>query len=130
IAALSATQPAAIECPTCGATIPADARRRPRCGEPTTTKETPCPRCHAPVPPGSDACEACGFVLSGSGPSIAPRVACVACGALLPSAWTVCPARGASQTQGASRPDAGEDGASTPLLKDCSPYLFEVKSCR
>src|SRR6266508_5054144 len=127
MAALSKVGPADVECPTCSATIPASVRRCPRCGEPATTKATPCPHCQAPVPPGSDACEACGFVLSGIGPSVAPRIACVACGALLPSDWTVCPACGASQTQGASRPEAG-DADATPLLKDSSTYLIEEKT--
>jgi len=128
IAALSATQPVAIECPMCGGTIHADARRCPRCGEPTTTKAAPCPRCHASVPPGSDACEACGFVLSGGEPSPAPRVACVACGAQLPSDWTVCPACGASQTPGAGHAEPADAEGAAKLLKESSTYLIEEKT--
>src|SRR5207245_11318160 len=67
-------------CPTCQASVAADARRCPRCGEPMALEDTPCPRCKSAIPPGADACPVCGFALIGqAAPGTPSRTPCVAC---------------------------------------------------
>ena len=112
-------------CPTCQASVPAEARRCPRCGEPLASEATPCPRCKSAIPPGADACPVCGFALTGqTTPGTPSRTPCVACGELILVGSSECPSCGAPQTRAAS-PVArrtGEDEAPA-LLKDSSSYL-------
>src|SRR5207237_8408124 len=72
-----------------------------------------------------DKCPVCGFVLSTSATAPPSRVACIACGELIPAGSTECPSCGAPQTRapGPNR-TASEDDA-PPLLKDSSSYLVE-----
>jgi len=112
-------------CPTCQASVPAEARRCLRCGEPLASEATPCPRCKSAIPPGADACPVCGFALTGqTTPGTPSRTPCVACGELILVGSSECPSCGAPQTRAAS-PVArrtGEDEAPA-LLKDSSSYL-------
>src|SRR5437879_4650416 len=79
-------------CPTCQASVAADARRCPRCGEPMALEATPCPRCKSAIPPGADACPVCGFALIGqAAPGTPSRTPCVACGELILGGSSECP---------------------------------------
>jgi len=124
--ALAAKKEVPLSCPTCGASVSANARRCSRCGEPVTTKTTPCPRCKAAIPPGADKCPVCGFVLSTVVVGSPSRIACIACGELIPAGSAECPSCGAPQARAASAParTASEDEP-PPLLKDSSSYLVE-----
>src|SRR2546426_1013332 len=112
-------------CPTCQASVAADARRCPRCGEPMALEDTPCPRCKSAIPPGADACPVCGFALIGqAAPGTPSRTPCVACGELILAGSSECPSCGAPQKRPVplvSSP-TGEDEAPA-LLKDSSSYL-------
>src|SRR2546426_289592 len=112
-------------CPTCQASVAADARRCPRCGEPMALEDTPCPRCKSAIPPGADACPVCGFALIGqAAPGTPSRTPCVACGELILAGSSECPSFGAPQKRPVplvSSP-TGEDEAPA-LLKDSSSYL-------
>jgi len=112
-------------CPTCQASVAADARRCPRCGEPMALEATPCPRCKSAIPPGADACPVCGFALIGqAAPGTPSRTPCVACGELILAGSSECPSCGAPQKRPVplvSSP-TGEDEAPA-LLKDSSSYL-------
>ena len=122
---LAVREKAEAVCPTCQASVPAEARHCPRCGEPMALEATPCPRCKSAIPPGTDACPVCGFALTAqAAPGTPSRTPCVACGELIVAGSSECPSCGAPQMRPASPVSSriGENEAPA-LLKDSSSYL-------
>ena len=62
------------ECPSCGATVSAEATACPECGEVFEREEYECPSCGAIVESDSSSCPECGeeFELDGGAPFTAP----------------------------------------------------------